>query len=227
MNAIATDHLKGNGSTGVGAPAHQTVYQTIRENILFGEYKPGRAITLQGIADSLQVSLTPIRESVRRLVAERALEVHDNRRISVPAMTAARLEELYLVRLSLETELAFRAVAHVTKSKIIELEQIDADLDRAIEDGDVYNYLRCNYRFHRELYQMKSSEILFPIVETLWLQLGPSLRVVCGRYGTSGLSDQHKSALDALRSGDGDGVRKAIERDILQGKRIIEDELLL
>jgi len=208
-----------------GIPAHEMIYQRLREKVLFGELKPGKAVTLQGVADEMQVSLTPIRESVRRLIAERALEFHGNRRISVPAMTRSRLDEIFTARLSLEVELTARAVAFVTDQKLNNLQALDDQLDAAIAEGDTHNYLKYNFYFHHELYEMRESEILLPMVETLWLQLGPSLRVVCGRYGTSGLSDQHKKTIHALRIKDCQGAQNAIRDDILQGQQIIIDEL--
>ncbi len=214
-------------SVRVGVPAHEMVYQKLRQGILYGELKPGKSVTLQGIADELGVSLTPIRESVRRLIAERALEFHGNRRITVPAMTAARLEEIYIARLDLEGELVDRAAHSLSEEKITELEHIDRQLDVAISEGDVVNYLKCNFAFHHGLYNARHSEILLPMVETLWLQLGPSLRVVCGRYGTSDLGDLHKTAIAAMRDKDPLALRQAIEEDIMQGRQIIGDVLSL
>ncbi|TDI58765.1 MAG: GntR family transcriptional regulator [Alphaproteobacteria bacterium] len=213
------------GAIAAGLPAHELAYRELKQRILYGEFKPGRPVTLQGIADELGVGLTPIRESVRRLIAERALEFHGNRRISLPQMTHARLEEIYTVRSKLEPELACRAAAHITKADIDHLEAIDGELDRAIAFGDVGAYLKHNFRFHRALYAPANSQVLLPIVESLWLQFGPSLRVVCGRYGTSGLSDQHKEIIKALRAANIGAVREAILRDIAQGCTFITDEL--
>ncbi len=75
------------------------------------------------------------------------------------------------------------------------------------------------------MYRRAESEVLLPIVESLWLQFGPSLRVVCGRFGTSGLSDQHKQAIAALRENNAAAVRTAILQDIAQGSAFIADEL--
>ena len=53
--------------------AHDTVYRKLRTRIMYGEIAPGRALTLRGIGKEYGVSMTPARESVRRLVAEGAL----------------------------------------------------------------------------------------------------------------------------------------------------------
>jgi DNA-binding GntR family transcriptional regulator len=55
------------------------------------------------------------------------------------------------------------------------------------------------------------------IVERLWLRFGPSLRVVCGRFGTENLPDMHKDILAALCEGDGDKAAAAMEADVIQG----------
>ena len=59
----------------------------------------------------------------------------------------------------------------------------------------------------------------------LWLRVGPSLRIVCGRYGTSNLPDQHGLALDALAAGDPPKVRAAMEQDIAQGLNQIRQSI--
>jgi len=81
----------------------------------------------------------------------------------------------------------------------------------------VGGYLRSNYDFHALLYQVADAPILTEMAERLWLRFGPSLRVVCGRFGTQNLPDRHKEMLDALRAGDVDGVARAMEQDVEQG----------
>ena len=57
------------------------------------------------------------------------------------------------------------------------------------------------------------------------MQFGPSLRVVCGRFGTQSLPDWHKDILAALRAQDADGVAKATAQDIEQGMELMADAL--
>ena len=55
------------------AAAHERVYRALRTRIMHGEMAPGAALTLRGIGKDFDVSMTPAREAVRRLVAEGAL----------------------------------------------------------------------------------------------------------------------------------------------------------
>ena len=198
-------------------PEHETIYLQVKEMILFGEFVPGQPLTIHGLAESIGTGVTPAREAIRRLTAEGALVTLENRRIEVPAMTEPWLRQIELVRLTVEPELAEMGAKRIKYKEIVELERLDTHLNEAIQVGDVRKYLEANYRFHFTLYGLAGAQILQRIAETMWLRAGPSLRVVCGRFGTTNLVDQHREATRALRDGDSAKVRKAIDDDIRQG----------
>ena len=198
-------------------PAHEVVYHQLRDLVLFGELAPGDAVTIQGLVQTLGAGMTPVREAIRRLIAEGALRFQGNRRVSVPTLTADELSEIEFLRKTVESQLTARAVQRVTDADIDTLSQIDAALDTAILNGDVRGYLSGNYQFHMTLYARADAPILLGVAEQLWLRFGPSLRVVCGRFGTENLPDQHKELLTALRSGDTDAATRAMVEDVVQG----------
>jgi DNA-binding GntR family transcriptional regulator len=198
-------------------PVHEQVYRALRAQILFGDLAPGQAVTIQGLAGSLGVGMTPVREALRRLISEGALTFQGNRRVSVPALTRSDVEEMIFVRKSIETELARRATINMTEDRIAELGQIDEALDDAIEAGDVAGYLHHNYRFHSRLYALAEAPVMTALTDRLWLRFGPSLRVVCGRFGTQNLPDRHKDILTALRARDADAAALAMSLDVEQG----------
>ncbi len=198
-------------------PEHQAIYLQIRNMILFGSLVPGQAVTIQGLVDRVGAGMTPVREAIRRLTAEGALESGHNRRIRVPEITRDRLDQISFARLAIEPRLAGLAANRITDAGLNDLEGMDADVDSAIEKGDVEGYLEANYRFHFLLYDHADAEILTKIATSLWLQVGPSLRIVCGRFGTANLPDKHSETLAALREGNADRAASAIADDIRQG----------
>lgn len=206
-------------------PEHETIYQQVKDMILFGEVVPGQPVTIHGLSQAIGTGITPAREAIRRLTAEGALVTLENRRIAVPEMTPHRLEQIELVRLTVEPALAEAAVKHCKTSDIETLEELDGHLDQAIQNGDVRGYLEANYKFHFALYDLADAGILRRIAQTLWLRAGPSLRVVCGRFGTANLTDHHRMATTALRAGDATQVRIAIEEDIRQGIAFVRQTL--
>lgn len=198
-------------------PAHQAVYEQLRVMILFGDLAPGQAVTIQGLVDQLNVGMTPVREALRRLIAEGALTHQGNRRVSVPVLTPDCADELGFMRATLEPELTRRATVRLTPASLDAIAACDSDLNRAIAQGDIGGYLTHNYRFHALIYEAADAPIMAATVDRLWLRFGPSLRVVCGRFGTNNLPDKHQDLLAALRARDVDAAASAMAEDVAQG----------
>src|SRR6056297_1094971 len=79
-------------------PAHEVIYRQLRALVLFGDLAPGQPVTIQGLTDRLSAGMTPVREAIRRLIAEGALESQGNRRVCVPQLTADHVGELIIAR---------------------------------------------------------------------------------------------------------------------------------
>ncbi len=206
-------------------PAHEQVYRTLKSQILFGDLVPGQPVTIQGLTDSLGVGMTPVREAIRRLISDGALIFQGNRRVSVPLLSANDIEQMIFARISIETELSRRSARNITSTDIDHLEQLDQRLDNMIADGDVGGYLRLNHAFHQSLYSHADAPILVDLAERLWLRFGPSLRIVCGRFGTQSLPDRHKDIIAALRERDAEKAALATAQDIEQGMGMMGDAL--
>ena len=227
MNKIKADKLivanKQNNTE--SQPVHERVYDALCEAVLTGEFVPGVSVTLRGIAEKLSVSPTPVREAIRRLAAEGALEVLGNRRVCVATMSQTRLKELYQARLSLEPELAMYAMPNITRKDIKQLQQLDDTLNQSLRSGDVALYITCNQAFHFGIYERANSPVLYPLVRSLWLQFAPFTRIVFGRVGTEFIQDFHADALYALRQQDADAFKQAIESDIREGMDLLAEHL--
>jgi DNA-binding GntR family transcriptional regulator len=204
-----------------GPPAHEQVYRALREMILFGALGPGEAVTIQGLVERTGAGMTPVREALRRLTAEGALEAQSNRRIAVPVLDAAALAELTEARLALEPRVAARAARRASGADVAALVEIDARLDAAIARGDIEAYLRENHAFHARMNAVAEAPILTAMIESLWLRFGPSLRTVCGQFGTRQLRDMHKDLVAALAARDAEAAAQALEGDVRQGMELI------
>ena len=202
-------------------PAHQHTYELLRARILFGDFAPGQPVTIQGLAETLGAGMTPIREALRRLIAEGALTHQGNRRVSVPVLTPEGVDELGFMRETLEPELTRRATPRMTADLQSALKAVDAALNDAIARGDVGGYLTHNHAFHALIYECAGAPIITATVNRMWLRFGPSLRVVCGRFGTSNLPDKHADLLDAFARRDATAAAEAMAEDVAQGMRQI------
>jgi DNA-binding GntR family transcriptional regulator len=197
-----------------GGTSQASAYLRLRHALMIGAIEPGVAITIQDIADALQVSATPVREALRQLSTEKALLTLENRRIKVPEMTATRFEELINIRCTLEVYAAKRAMPYINKISIDDLERLDREINQAVQDNDWPLSVLLNQQFHSSLYLSNPEQIAMPMIESVWLQLGPFMRIA-GRFQKDlYLVDRHREALEALHRNDESALGAAIEADI-------------
>jgi len=195
----------------------ERVYRALKEKILSGHFVPGRSVTLRGIAGMLDVSPTPVREALRRLVSERALEVHGNRRVSVPRMTRAKFNDLCAARAALESMAAERAMPFIEPAHLDQLWKLNSEVDDAIAREDVVTYLERHRDFHYAMYEPGDTGVLMPLIDSIWLQFSPFMRWAIHHVGTDYLVDRHAEALRAIEHNDVAALRFAIEADVREG----------
>jgi DNA-binding GntR family transcriptional regulator len=200
-------------------------YRKLREALMKGRFMPGDTVSLRSLARELGTSAMPIREAVRHLVAERALELRQNRTFSVPVMTRAKLDDLRKLRIILEGAVAEEAGKHVSEADRIELHGLQDEMKSAIVRGDSKRYLTKNQDFHFILYKSAGMTFAVDIIETLWLQIGPSFNfLLLGKQldkrsasDVPFLTRHHDAVLAAIEKQDPLSVRRALELDINEG----------
>ena len=201
--------------------AHERVYRGLRAAIMHGELSPGQALTVRGLAHDYGVSMTPARETLRRLSAEGALTVSSSGRVTTPGLANDRSEELAALRALVEVELSSRALPRAHMALIDRLQAINARISEAIEHHDAVDYIRRNLEFHRTLYLRAQAPAMLAMAETVWLQMGPTMRALYGRLRRTEPPQFHRLIIAALRAGDEPGLRLAVRSDVTQGLRML------
>ena len=200
-----------------GMTTQEYAYDRLRNAVMVGALKPGTALTFRGLAEQFQLSPTPIREAVRRLSTENAIEVLGNRRLRIPEMTLGRFEELVQLRIVLEIHAAERAMPYISDIIIENLRGLDDQMDSAIAERDLDALTRMNQDFHKRLYCLNPFQSVMPLIESVWLQLGPFQRQVIENIDSINVIDRHKEMLAAMRARDVLALCAAIESDIRDG----------
>jgi DNA-binding GntR family transcriptional regulator len=207
-----------------GAPPgllRNSVYDELHRRFITGKFMPGGSLSTRGVATELGVGQMPVREALGRLAAEGAVEIRSKRRIVVPPMTAARFKDLLRCRELLEPEAAGAALAFIDAERLRHLRAVDSAMSVALKTGDVAAYMEGNADFHFTIYRAQPRRTMVQLIETLWLQFGPYMRVVYGRFGTADLVDQHRLALRAVRERNATKLKRAILADIRDGMGLI------
>ena len=210
---------------GFGAPAslQQRVYEDLRAKLIGGAFAPGESLSLRRIAVASGVSPMPVREAVKRLISEGAIELLPNRTIAVPKLRRRDFIELTSVRTMLEGYAAELAAARATAQLVLQLaskssvdsiccRQENADCD-ADEPGVSFRPVP-RIAVSRPAPFDRSAVDAHSARSSSWRSIGPKK--------ISWSASQHHAALQALEQRDGLAVRRAVELDI----RNAADELL-
>ena len=169
--------------------------------------------------------MTPVREAVRRLVAEGALIDTRSRTLLVPPFDRRRMTDLKQARLALEAIVLDQAMQNIGEADLASLRQILVTPSGASHDGPD---LVQNYNFHFTLYRLSGSEVLLPMVEALWLQYGAYLNLVINHEAAREIAEHqyHYEIIEALERGDAASAKAALAEDIERSFRVLlEDQI--
>lgn len=202
---------------------HQ-VYDSLRESLATGRFLPGQKVTFRFVAGALGVSLTPVREALRRLVAEGAFEMRPNRSVRVPLMTRAKVLELRDIRMALEGLATANAATVASKKQVAQVRRIAGEILAARERGDSVTDRQKIREFHFAVYAIAEQPVLLRLIEGLWLQTGPYMNLLFPQFVASPRGPEGRLRLiRALQAHDAVAARREIENDIRHALSYVAD----
>jgi DNA-binding GntR family transcriptional regulator len=207
------------------------VYSELRRALIGGLFEPSQVLTIRGLADALVTSTMPVREALGRLITEKALEALPNRSVRVPPITLERMDDLLRARILIEGEAIALAATRMTARQIAAIEGLLGEWDemRALKQKkDVDREVTLNQSFHFEIYRACGSAVLIPMIESLWLQSGPCIRVAIYAFSDAGEIDTahyHRSIVKAIAAQDAQAAREALVADISRPFAFLRNKL--
>ena len=200
------------------------VYESLREALTAGRFRPEQKVTFRFVADALGVSLTPVREALRRLVAEGAFEMQPNRSVRVPPMTRAKVLELRDIRIAVEGLAAEKAAGNATRQDVAQLRRIALAIAAARSRGDNAMDRQKIREFHFALYSIARQPTLMRLIESLWLQTGPYMNLLYPEYISRPRGPQTRARIvRALQARNAAAARREIEADIRHALTYVAD----
>jgi DNA-binding GntR family transcriptional regulator len=140
----------------------------LREAIVLGELPAGTPLRLDELAKSLGMSISPIREAVRQLEALGLAKHVPHQGARVLEFDVTELQDLFEVRLALESLALRRAAERFTGEDEATARRHLARFDEASAAGDVRGTLRAHTEFHFTLYQASDAPWLVALIRPAW-----------------------------------------------------------
>lgn len=194
-------------------PARERVASALREAILSHQLQPGQELTLKETAQTLGVSVTPIREAFQLLSQEGLIALRPNRGAVVLGVDEKAIRDHYELRAILEREAAMAVCRRGA-----DLSRIRNAFDHgqaALEKGDSSEYGNCNQAFHMEIWAACGNQKMEQTLSLLWNGLSMGHQVTREAYAKISMSE-HIGIMEALESRDEALAGQRMEQHILR-----------
>jgi DNA-binding GntR family transcriptional regulator len=190
------------------------VGERIRASIIEGELPPGTQLSEVDLAARYGVSRGPVREALQRLIQEGLLYSEPHHGVSVPVMSPADFEDIYMVRLALETA-ALRKVMFGPEAvqTLRSLERVVRQMRSAEAAGDWQAVAELDMEFHTVFvtaaHSPRLDRVFHTVISETRLCLGVLVRASDRR---SDLVDEHENIVEMIRAGDFDGTVAVLKK---------------
>ena len=177
-------------------PAREQVASILRKAILSRELQEGQEITLEGIAELVGVSTTPVREAFQILARDGLIKLRPNKGAVVQGINEKTIRDHYETRAVLEGEAAARASAEG-----VDLSAVDQ-------------------AFHMGIWEAADNEKMKSLLSSMWNGLSMGHKVTEEDYAKISIYE-HKKILDAMKAHDGSRARKLMNDHIIRSMKNI------
>jgi DNA-binding GntR family transcriptional regulator len=197
----------------------EAVYIETRSRILTGALPPGLNLNQEQLAADLGVSITPLREALRRLEMEGLICLEAHRTVVIAPLTGCELDELYVIRIELDSLAAGLAAGNAAEAQLITIGQ----LARQQAAKEPVAQLERNRAFHRAIYASCGNSALIVYLDQLWDRTDRYRLILVKEEligGTASRQD-HIDIADAVADRDSDRAARLTREHIAHSRTLI------
>jgi DNA-binding GntR family transcriptional regulator len=218
----------------------------IQEKIFAGEYPPGTRLKQELLAQTFDVSRTPIREALSRLEAMGVITQLQRRSAIVRIPSHREIREMYQVRAELEGLAAQLSARWITDRQLAELRGSHDKFVKAVKqlfaerkintstskkkmhgsyERAAERWIDVNEKFHRTISEASNNRYLAKTIQEMAAGYSRSIMLSSAQDMNSFRTEQnvmqHERILKALEDRDPSGARKAMVDHIVEASEFI------
>ncbi len=143
-------------------------YASVKEKIIFHEFKGGDAIDELMLAKDLELSRTPVREAVQRLAQEGLLRIIPRKGVLVTELTLDLMRQVFEARSPCEVQIVRLAAKRATEDEIKEMSDALAEMNSLIPERRFKELLEADMKFHMALARAAKNRLLYEMFEKVY-----------------------------------------------------------
>jgi DNA-binding GntR family transcriptional regulator len=195
---------------------HQEVTERIREMIRTGVLVRGQKIDEKQISESMGVSRTPVRESLRILHSEGLVDLIPHKGAYLTQPRVEEIQDMFEVISVLEGTCARLAAKKMTKEELKELESLHGTLERRFRKRNHKAYLECNHLLHLRIQQLSGNKVLKDMLNSLrQKEFLHRQRQLYHKDRFERSIEEHRDIIEALKKRNPDLAERAMKRHLI------------
>ena len=203
---------------------NEQAYGWLRERIVTRQFGPGERLGLQGLADELGVSRSPVHQALTRLVSDGLVTV-SRRGYAVRPITIELVRDSLDARLALEVFAARSAAAELPPDGLLELRALLAATLAPVENQqftDKAAYLDANRAFHEAIVDLPGNAVISEMYRRLNVHQLVDRAILGLPSNDAGAStEEHTEIVEAIAAGDAARAAAAVEANVVTGRRLV------
>jgi DNA-binding GntR family transcriptional regulator len=207
----------------------ESIYREIKNEILCCALKPGTSISESSLARQYNVSRTPVREALARLIQEELIQISASGGYSVTPITVKDVHDVFALRVLLEGEAAELAASKPNQDTVDKLNNILLTLDQIDTSSVDYEgrleYVQLGSQFHLSIAEASGNRKLLKIITSLMEAASRYVYIESSVVGTMGVEESRELVL-AIEKQDSEKARKIMESHVLASYQRTKDALL-
>lgn len=201
------------------------VYHEIKQRLINNEIKPGERIWEEEIAAELEVSRTPVREAINRLIAEEFVENRPRKGIFAAEISKEELRKMLDVRIALESLSVSQCCKLISEEEKDELRAIFRDYKRKMEEGEYEKASQLDSKMHRFIAKIADNKKLEAYINDIqdFFAYSRPYTVKWTEAKIKRAINDHKELIDALCNGNEERAIEIIREDIEAMRDLLKD----
>ena len=201
---------------------HEATFEKLRSLLVEGKIPSGSKLNERELAESLNVSRTPIREAIRRLAADGLVELITNRGAIAVQLSLEDVIHTFDVIAELEGFSGELAANNISDATLSELEALQYEMMASYARRDLSNYYKLNLRIHHLINQAANN----PVLSKLFTQVNARIEALRFRSNQDGVKwekavEEHQEMLDALKARDPVRMRKIMIQHVRNKRDVV------
>lgn len=192
------------------------VYEYLSDSIIEGKIKPGEKLVEKDLSQKFGVSRSPLRECFRILEADGLITINPRKGTYVKDFSRKEVEDVFLVRATLEALAAKLAIQNITEKEIATLNDLVTRMDEAITKGNTKSFYELNIFFHNLFIKAANNEVLEKTLNTL--RKGIWLRITFLYFNSPSAltpsNNKHREIVEAFVKKDPVSVERLVEEHV-------------